>query len=1580
MLDEFNSSLAYSDTESVVFNKNVGIDSGGEIQDHNVRTDTLITATDLSGLIAHLTDPNQINNLFIADLLMTHRIFVNSVDLLQAFLKRLDNCFDYAVLNTDKFENELQQQDDRDESKDEERFNALKKIMLRLFVILRSWLLNYFVDDWLPNYEMRKRFVDYLNSLSDKYVRHSKHNLVDKFYIKLIISIKKVWIEICYHYWNQPSFLDLLRQNGLDNKSVFDDQVIKFMSCYKLNYGPQDSLVNVPSTSLFQEMEPRLRNSNVLLFNSLMDTQNSTTQLQEKRMVTKKSFTNNLRNMALLKPSNSITALKVNNLSTRNDHSFMLSDDAFPQALKLSKSKVINNLNQLSPVNLFKPDSSQLSTLSNEPLHNKNQASANDVEQGDEETYDFEAVLYNTTMFTSKCQVKLLNFNLIKNIDQGKLISGKKVQLFDDYHMRDFKTLHFEPAQPVDKNGSVCEEPSSTKMTDIKDTQAKSSKPVQLDEYNFLDETQDSQKINKKNGKAFKTIIKKWRKNFSLSPKKHEVIAKANGDKRLSQIVNNLLEPSKPKPLSPIRQEVEDSDNCDGELKEPAECSIDTNDEVNFTIKAVPNNDSLDTKMDFLSAKVIDELHYLVNNKDSGPVPEITEEAERSLLSNIDIFRECPVARQLSEDLNDSKSSSENSNWIDETDQESAQTFNVNFLQRVEESKNLTSGMHEEYEATNAERTSFISVAEIDWNNDSLKFGSSNASKGDSEGSPNATQIIDVTPSMIMDGTHGNLTNAEDYTSAQEDLYKSILSFNNNPDFNQKRYSGSIEKLNRYSRSSLVSKNSYISYDSNLTDSPTLSILFLQRNMQAKHLKPKVLEKVKSFEKLRIELEKNDTAKRNALKGKKSFNNLKKLAKIDKSSFASLDKQLESSATNNKIRSKINFFQETLMHNANPLSTFDINSAHNGTASISTRKNSMVQNSLFSENGTLNTLLSSNSDISNSNEDLFKNIKHSIANDHSALKSKAGLGNIKAFINGNTINESNDEVTETDFNRTSPSQIPRSETVQTQNSDDLIQTVMDMESLNNDSEHDRTSSIDCSPLKVCETPKLAETSFNRYSSLMKRDKSDISMLSVASYLMPGINSEIVKRLAAIPDESFHGEDPVSAALAKLEGKFFDDNDTDHETNGNDNESLVHKRKLPSINLADDIKETQELHERKILQVKRSPQQIASIENFQSKKPSSADRTIEDEVADLNINDTLSPIESQGGLNRELNSRFFQAFGSESSIFDSAPDIIKKMNNQDSKDNLADVLSNYRVSNDLMSVSEVMCTKSHIPFVLEYSSSDIANELTLIEKDAMLEIDWKELMELNKKPQEQSASTETNFKSWVEILVQKNLSGLDLVIYRFNLVINWIVSEILLTNDFQYRVMTICKFINVAKHCLKLQNYSSMMQIVLALTSERILNLPNTWESMPSSTMQAFKSLEEFVNPMNRFEKIKQLNENIVASKGCIPFIGLYLSELKLALKQPNFVSRKDACQIAKLDLQDPTTVIIVKDKKPATDGLIFWQKFHKVATIVKVMIQKIQYSKFYNFAPLQDLLSRCLYIRTLNADEMNLCISNMTNP
>ncbi|CAL1198034.1 RasGEF domain family protein [Candida parapsilosis] len=428
--------------------------------------------------------------------------------------------------------------------------------------------------------------------------------------------------------------------------------------------------------------------------------------------------------------------------------------------------------------------------------------------------------------------------------------------------------------------------------------------------------------------------------------------------------------------------------------------------------------------------------------------------------------------------------------------------------------------------------------------------------------------------------------------------------------------------------------------------------------------------------------------------------------------------------------------------------------------------------------------------------------------------------------------------------------------------------------------------------------------------------------SGGSIVIPGISSYALKELAAIPDESMRStEDPIEYAFNKLEGKNVpvftpkrNDEDNDSDFQVEDTEDI-----LRQINDA------------------RSEDAIGSTFDISNVTPLTPIRKRTTFKTDSSVNHSTSTPE------RSIAMDVFD-FQQPGKIND-----LEVMEHPSPKI----ILDNYSPSSDLLSVRYIMDTNAHISFVLSFDSKSLADHFTVIEKDMLQEVDWKDLIELkwNKKL--------TPVNSWLEIIVNDDYymknKGVNLVIARFNLMVNWIISEILLTQSQVERINIISRFIHIAQHCLTLQNYGTLMQVILALTSQKVQGFKSTWRNLPPGDILTLKTLEELASPLKNFLNVRLSINHATPSKGCIPFVGLYLSDLTFNAERPTFVNKDN----------------ITKD----APELINFSKFRTSVHIVKSLSQCIEWSSNYQIEIQPDLLSKCLYIKSLDEEEMNYCIS-----
>lgn len=251
------------------------------------------------------------------------------------------------------------------------------------------------------------------------------------------------------------------------------------------------------------------------------------------------------------------------------------------------------------------------------------------------------------------------------------------------------------------------------------------------------------------------------------------------------------------------------------------------------------------------------------------------------------------------------------------------------------------------------------------------------------------------------------------------------------------------------------------------------------------------------------------------------------------------------------------------------------------------------------------------------------------------------------------------------------------------------------------------------------------------------------------------------------------------------------------------------------------------------------------------------------------------------------------------------------------------------------------TNLHLPFILAFDSDVLARQFTLIEKEALNEIDWKELIEMRWK------DTANTSRSWVDFLKNQSPRGVEVVIARFNIMVKWAVSECVLTQNLEERVRCVIKYIHIAANCRKYRNYATMYQITVALTSIEITRLTKTFALVPTEDLDTLAELEALVNPSRNFHNLRAEMESVSTEEPCVPFIGIYTQDLLFNAQRPS--------QIA---------------STPTTEPLVNFDRCRTSAAIIKNLLMLLEASTRYAFKPVEGVTDRCLWMSALDDEEI----------
>lgn len=166
--------------------------------------------------------------------------------------------------------------------------------------------------------------------------------------------------------------------------------------------------------------------------------------------------------------------------------------------------------------------------------------------------------------------------------------------------------------------------------------------------------------------------------------------------------------------------------------------------------------------------------------------------------------------------------------------------------------------------------------------------------------------------------------------------------------------------------------------------------------------------------------------------------------------------------------------------------------------------------------------------------------------------------------------------------------------------------------------------------------------------------------------------------------------------------------------------------------------------------------------------------------------------------------------------------------------------------------------------LMFKHEDLASQLTLIDLEIFKAIRPEEL-----------TSCAWNKRSKLE--VAPNIVKFT---QRFNHVSFWVIEEVLKPSLSKDRAEIIAQMIHVAKKCHDLNNLHTEYSVISALQSAPLFRLKKTWALISRRDKIIYEKMTEFFSEECNFERLrKHLDILALTSKDCIPYLGLYLTDL-----------------------------------------------------------------------------------------------------
>ncbi|CDS00952.1 uncharacterized protein SPSC_04849 [Sporisorium scitamineum] len=335
---------------------------------------------------------------------------------------------------------------------------------------------------------------------------------------------------------------------------------------------------------------------------------------------------------------------------------------------------------------------------------------------------------------------------------------------------------------------------------------------------------------------------------------------------------------------------------------------------------------------------------------------------------------------------------------------------------------------------------------------------------------------------------------------------------------------------------------------------------------------------------------------------------------------------------------------------------------------------------------------------------------------------------------------------------------------------------------------------------------------------------------------------------------------------------------------------------------------------------------------------------------------------------------------------------------------------------------------HRSFLLAYRSESVARQMCLIEAELLGSVSWDELASSRWRERRFGAEV-TDWEAFYRDRVRDRLEAqrlgemhqeraVEAIVARFNLTANWVASEVVLTQNIDERAAVISKLIRIAWKCYLQSNFASLAQIIFGLSTPWVERLRRTWNRVGYYEMRMWRDLNSFVGPRYNFRHLRnamlQLAESsagdgrqsgsnstptaadaskVAPTKGCIPFFGLFVSDLMQFDAMPTLLDPTSPTMAA-TTTTTPDGKVRVRPADPhafdelaplppgvTLEPLINVLKFRSIAEVIRQISAFQNAAKNYSamFEAEKGAYVRCLKLRCLPG-ELLARLSHLVEP
>ncbi|KAJ7454913.1 hypothetical protein B0H11DRAFT_1875011 [Mycena galericulata] len=323
------------------------------------------------------------------------------------------------------------------------------------------------------------------------------------------------------------------------------------------------------------------------------------------------------------------------------------------------------------------------------------------------------------------------------------------------------------------------------------------------------------------------------------------------------------------------------------------------------------------------------------------------------------------------------------------------------------------------------------------------------------------------------------------------------------------------------------------------------------------------------------------------------------------------------------------------------------------------------------------------------------------------------------------------------------------------------------------------------------------------------------------------------------------------------------------------------------------------------------------------------------------------------------------------------------------------------------------------FIFGHRAQVLAGHFAMIDRELFMGVKFEEVLD------DWMSYEDVEVLDWGQFLKDRarwkldpewadKISALGAVRARFSLMTKFVVSEIVSSQPNE-RPALVAKFIRIAWNSYLLSSFNTLVAIISGLRSPWVSQALKTWRSVGRWEMRVFNDLKVYVTSADDFKYIRQAiadtksqdvgsHASVVsggdndprASKrksmtdhkptsACVPFIGVYLSQLYRHNKLPDLID-PTAPTVAvgidpitsNFDAPSHPEVFSALAPLPASmhlEPLINVHKQRLIAGVIKSMVAGQHLASHFHFPAEKRLYQKCLRIRGLDSETLHRALT-----